>query len=247
MRVLGSSVRKGLSAALLGAGLLGLLAAPVVEASPSRIIILRHGEKLDAYKLCAAGQQRSLALRANYLGKDAANSLFANADAPSGMFAITLHTLELASPAAQSWGLPLQLYSVVPLPHLNQHAVTLQLNQRTQQAAQDVLTNPRWHGKTLVMVWEHKHIANAALEKAFPQEKITLRQLLNLDALPDVPTTWSGDNYDYFWVVDFANPDSNIPTGFTTIKQAFPAPYQDVPSNDWDKPEKASLRTGCKH
>lgn len=236
-----------LGAALVGAAVLGLIAAPVAEATPSRIIILRHGEKLDAYKLCAAGQQRSLALRANYLGKDAANSLFAEGEEPSGIFAITLHTLELASPAAQSWGLPLQLYSVVPLPHLDQHAVTLQLNQRTQQAAQDVLTNPRWHGKTVVMVWEHDHIADMKLESAFPQEKVTLRQLLNLDALPNVPTTWLGGNYDYFWVVDYGNPNSTIPTQFTAIKQVFPAPYQNVPSNDWGMAEKASLRAGCQH
>ena len=239
--------RPSLGAALVGAAVLGLLAAPIVEATPSRIIILRHGEKLDAYKLCAAGQQRSLALRANYLGKNAASSLFATGQEPAGFFAITLHTLELISPAAQSWGLPLQLYSVVPLPHLGKQEVLQQLNLRTQQAAQDVFNHPRWDGKTVVMAWEHDHIANQALENKFPQEKVTLRQLLNLDALPQVPQTWPGDNYDYFWIVDYDTPGSATPTRFTAMKQVFPAPYQSVPSNDWGKPEKASLRAGCMH
>jgi hypothetical protein len=31
------------------------------------------------------------------------------------------------------------------------------LNRRTQEAAQDLMTNPQWQAKT--MVWEHKHIA----------------------------------------------------------------------------------------
>ena len=40
-------------------------------AAPSRIIILRHGEKADSWKLCEIGEQRAKALALNYLGKDA--------------------------------------------------------------------------------------------------------------------------------------------------------------------------------
>ena len=54
------------------------------------------------------------------------------------------------------------------------------------------------------MVWEHKHIANEKLEAKFEGEAVTLRKLLKLDILPGVPKTWPGDNYDYFWIVDFA-------------------------------------------
>lgn len=62
-----------------------------------------------------------------------------------------------------------------------------------------------------------------------------MRQLLNLDQLPpsvQVPATWPDDNYDYFWIVDYDTPGSPIPTGVTMQKQIFPAPYQQVPSND---------------
>ena len=232
-----------------GVVLLGLILAPLVaEAVPKEIIILRHGEKQDSYRLCSVGQLRSLALQANYLGKGAASSLFPNGTGPDGIFAITLHTLELASPTAQSWGIPMQLYSVVPLSGLNPKEVVLQLNLRTQQAAQDVLTNPKWDDKTVVMVWEHDHIAKKKLEKAFPNERVTLRQLLNLDKLPKsagVPETWSGGNYDYFWIVRYGNPGSDIPTGFTVKKQVFPQPYQAVPSNDWGKPEKLPRGSKC--
>lgn len=204
------------------------------------MIILRHGEKANGYALTAIGQQRALALQANYLGKNAAQSLFPDGTAPAAIFAITLHSLELISPAAQSWDMPIQLYSVVPGDGCTQSNEVTQLNQRTQQAAHDILTNPRRHGKTLVIAWEHDHIAREALEQQFPNERVTLRQLLNLDQLPPafkVPTTWPGDNYDYFWIVVYPNPESPIPNAFTMQKQIFPAPYQHVPSNDWGQPE----------
>lgn len=219
------------------------------QALPKEIIILRHGEKHNAYELCSIGQQRSLALRDYYLGKGAADSLFPAAGGPADFFAITLHTLELASPAAQSWGLPIQLYSVVPIKGLSDKEKLAQLNRRTQEAAHDVLTNPQWDGKIVVMVWEHDHIAKKKLEKQFPNEKVTLRQLLNLDKLPKsahVPKTWQGSNYDYFWIVDYGNPSSDVPTGFRAVKQVFPKPYQDVPHNDWGKPEGLSKGSGCK-
>lgn len=245
-KLLGSHAARRLGSGFLAA-LLGLVAA-AAEATPAKIIILRHGEKQDAYKLCPMGQERSLALRDYYLGKGAADSLFPAAG-PDGFFAITLHTLELASPAAQSWGLPLQLYSVVPLPNQDKDEQVRQLNQRTQETAREIMENPRWNGKTVVMVWEHNHIADKKLEKQFAPEKVTLRQLLNLDQLPDsaaVPKSWEGDNYDYFWIVEYGAPNSPTPTQFTAQKQEFPAPYQDVPANAWGKPEKPSP-PHCKH
>jgi hypothetical protein len=232
-------------AVLMGAILLSLFMAALAEAVPKRIIILRHGEKQDGYKLCPIGQQRSLALRANYLGKDAANSLFPDGAGPDGIFAVTMHTLELASPAAQSWDIPIRLYSVVPLLGLKKDAETLQLNQRTQQAANDLLTDPLWDGKTVVMVWEHDHIAKKKLEAQFPDEEVTLRQLLNLYTLPHVPEDWHGGNYDYFWIIDYENPGSVIPTKFIMQKQVFPPPYRVVPSNDWGTEENLPRSSWC--
>lgn len=212
---------------------------------PAQIIILRHGEKKDGYALCNVGQQRAQALTANYLGRGAEESLFPSGAGPSGFFAITLHSLELASPAAQSWNLPLITYSVVPGDGQTKTQETQQLNQRTQQAAEEVLTDPRWGGKTVVMSWEHKHIANEKLEQEFSGTEVTLRQLLNLDKLSGVPTTWPGTNFDYFWIVDYGNPGSPIPTKFTSVRQVFPAPYQAVPSNLWDTPEALPAGNDC--
>lgn len=174
-----------------------LAAADMASATPSRIIILRHGEKQNAWKLCSVGDARAAALAGSFLGKGAANSLFAEGETPAAFLAITLHTLELAAPTATTWGQPLVLYSVVPEPGVDKKATVAALNKRTQEAAKDVLTNPAYDGKTVVMVWEHDHIAQAKLAKEFKDEKVTLRQLFGLEALKGVPRTWPGVSYDY--------------------------------------------------
>ena len=72
------------------AALLSLIVLNSALAAPSRIIILRHGEKADDWKLCEIGQQRAKALALNYLGRDAAKSLFTEGSEPAFFFAITL-------------------------------------------------------------------------------------------------------------------------------------------------------------
>lgn len=213
-------------------------------ATPSRIIILRHGEKADEWKLCGVGQQRAKALAANFLGRDSKNSLFASGEQPAAFYAITLHTLELASPAAESWSMPITLFSAVPEEGKKNELSTKSLNRRTEQAVAALMADPNLNGKTVVMVWEHKHIANAKLEALFPGQKITLRQLLKLEELKDVPATWPSDNYDYFWIVDFAG-GSSTPTSFSMVKQSFEPPFDKLPSNDWDKRNHLKPASGC--
>jgi hypothetical protein len=222
--------------------LLGALAPSL--AAPARIIILRHGEKADKWKLCDIGEQRASALATNYLGQNAAKSMFAAGEEPAFFFAITLHTLELASPAVASWNKPIILYSVVPEAGLDKDEQTKELNRRTQEAASNIMLNPALNGKTVVMVWEHKHIANAKLEAKFEGEAVTLRKLLNLDVLADVPDTWPDATYDYFWIVDFPA-NSNVPSKFTMVKQEFGAPFASVPTNVWGTPNGLDESSGC--
>jgi hypothetical protein len=216
------------------------LCAASAYATPARIIVLRHGEKQDAWRLCAAGQARAAALVSSYLGKNSANSLFGS-DAPAAFIAITPHTLELATPAAASWGLPVTIYPVLPAPPLDKAAEIGLLNLQTRNAAADVLIDPRWAGKTVVMVWEHHHIADATLAQEYSPQSVTLRQLFGPGGLPDVPATWPGGNYDYFWIVDYAG-GSDTPTSFRMQKQVFPA-SAGVPENDWGV--ESALPPGC--
>jgi hypothetical protein len=96
----------------------------------------------------------------------------------------------------------------------------------------------------VVMVWEHHHIADAALEAKFADEAVTLRRLLKLDVLPGVPATWPNDNYDYFWIVDFAA-NSNVPTKVSMVKQTFGGAFASVPANDWGAPNGLQPSSGC--
>jgi hypothetical protein len=232
-------LKQGIIAAILFA-----LATSLASAAPARIIILRHGEKADSWKLCAIGEQRAAALAETYLGRTASQSLFRAGEPPAALVAITLHTLELAAPSALSWPLPIRLYSVVPEPSLSKADFTVQLNRRTQEAVADLMADRGLDGKTVVMVWEHDHIADAKLEAAFPGESVTLRQLLKLDSLADVPDTWPGSTYDYFWIVDFAK-GSPTPTGFAMQRQDFGAGFPTVPSNEWGKPNGMTKASGC--
>jgi hypothetical protein len=218
--------------------------APALSA-PSRIIILRHGEKANPSKLCETGAERAEALAETYLGAKATKSLFAGGEEPAFFFAITLHTLELAAPTVATWSKPIILYSVVPDESDDDDLHVKALNQRTQEAAGNIMQNPALNGKTVVMVWEHKHIANEKLEKKFEGEAVTLRKLLKLDILPGVPKTWPGDNYDYFWIVDFP-PNSNVPSKFTMVKQEFGGSFANLPQNDWDTPNGLDSSSGCK-
>jgi hypothetical protein len=232
-------------AALTAVALVAFCVASVsASATPRTVIVLRHGEKQNAYALCKTGLDRANALAVQYLGKGAANSLFSGSEEPAAFLAITLHTLELASPAAATWGLPVTMFSVMPGA---KGAFDTALNTRTQEAVRALMTDPRWSGKTVVLVWEHHHIADKALEGKFPGQRITLRQLLNLDKLAGVPETWPGQNYDYFWIVQYGAPGSDAPTSFQSVKQAFAAPFQSVPSNDWDTKEPLPRGSRCLH
>jgi hypothetical protein len=224
--------------------LLMLLAPASASAHPSEIIIARHAEKAGAYELCDMGTERAQALVHQYLGRGAAQSLFAPGQSPVAMMAITMHTIDTVSPVAQSWQMPVTAYTVIPKTGNKEQAEKIEENSRTQEAAHDVLTDPRYDGKIVVMIWEHQRIASAALEKKFAGQQITLRQLLHLDHV-GAPETWPDQTYDYFWIVHFASTQPE-PTSLDNVQQVFKAPFDDLPANKWGQPEPRHLAAGCR-
>ena len=232
---------RGVQALLIGCAMLCGLAMSAL-ALPKTVIILRHGEKENDFALCKVGVDRSLALAAQFLGQGARNSLFVSGERPAAFFAMTLHTLELASPAAATWEMPVTTFTAVPLPGVD---LTPQFNLRTQQAVGAVMDDPRYDGKTVVMVWEHRHIADKALELKFPDQKVTLRQLFNLDKLSDVPDTWPGQTYDYFWVVEFGAGGCVCRRVSRWCGSDFAEPFNKVPSNEWGKRAKLPMGNKC--
>lgn len=221
-----------------------LICPSAVLAQPARIILLRHAEKLNRHELCETGVQRAEALAHQFLGQGASNSLFAEGGKPAAFLAITPHTIETITPTAQSWDIPVKVYKVHDK-YEDDEAKEADLVRRTQEAARDVLADPRYDGKTVIITWEHNHIAKAKLEKDDPQEDVTFRQLLGLDRLADVPATWPDSNYDYFWIVDYASGDP-VPVRFQMVRQVFAPPFNRLPSNAWDASEPDHIEAGCK-
>ena len=225
-------------------GLIAMAASTAAFAQPSRLILMRHAEKHDAYALCEMGALRAEALAKQFLGRGAAPSLFGPGEKPEAFLAITLHPIETITPAAQSWSLPVTAYTVVPGEDEDDSAKEIDINKRTQEAARDVMSQSRYDGKIVVMTWEHKHIAKSKLEKAYPGEEVTLRQLFHLDQVAGAPKTWPDANYDFFWIVDFA-PRNPVPVGFRMVRQAFTAPFDKLPANEWEEPEPLHMEAGC--
>ena len=225
--------------------LAGVLSLGVTSAAaaPARIVVLAGGEAADDWRLCEIGSQRAQGLRYNYLGDKAARSLFKPDEPPAYFFAITPHTVAVATPAAESWRKPIINYSV--LPQDDEKKMAEAMNVRTRQAAGNILNNPALKGKTVVMVWDRRHIADRALDDKYQREAaVTLRQLLHLDILPGVPRNWPKDNHDYFWIIDFPE-NSNVPLKFEMVKQEFGKSFPKVPANDWGEPAKLDPESGC--
>src|SRR5262249_44003892 len=136
---------------------------------------------------------------------------------------VTLPRLELAAPAATTWSLPLTLYPVVP-PKVNKDTADQALNQVTQQVVTDLMSVP---GKARRWSW----CGSTSTSPTPSLGKVTLRQLLKLDKLKDVPD-WPSGNYDYFWIVNFAQGFGILPAS-TWMKQVFSGRFADLPSNEW--------------
>lgn len=217
-------------------------------ASPARLIIVRHGEKAGGLSLCSVGKERAQALAAQYLSPSSPMSLLKSAP-PAAIMAMTLHTVETARPIAKAWDMKLIAPPIGYVPIRNNRYFNGKLNVINQKVAQDLLDNPRWHGKTVVMVWEHFHIASEALEKEFAGEQATLRQLLHLDKVKSVPggvpKTWPNGNYNFFWILTYDRTDAKVPSSFKIVRQYFAEPYANLPSNDWGAPEPLPQGSGC--
>jgi hypothetical protein len=213
--------------AVIFAALAGVLGLQSAQAHPARIILLRHGEKRNSADLCSVGQLRAQALSDQYLGKGAPGNeaIFGGGGRPDAFFAITIHTQQTATPSARSWGEKLTVFSASDESDLDTQT----------KAAAAALNSPAYEGKTVVVVWEHKHIA----KKALNESDDTFWSLLNLRKISAdaAPKTWEGVNYDFFWIIDYTGPQ---PT-FVSLPQDYAAAADaQLPNNDWGAPVEAA-------
>lgn len=196
----------------------------------STLIILRHGEKPKGAKssleLSSTGKARAQFLAKRYLGRDAKASLFGSGK-PHAFFAITPHTIQTASPSAESWSLPVTAFCTTASAAEKQAALDI----RTQDAAK-VVARALAHGRDVVVVWEHHRIADARIG---PQT--TLWKLLNLGRI-GVPDTWPDDDYDSIWSIDCDG--SGKPKQFRASRQHFRLKRK--PAKPSAKPKKSKLK-----
>lgn len=201
----------------------------------SKLVILRHGEKPSgkdsALELSPAGKARAQFLAEAYLGKGATKTPF-GAAGPDVFFAITPHTIQTASPSAESWGLPVTAFCTTAKGSEKEAA----LDRRTQEAAARI-RRALTKGKDVVAVWEHHRIADARIDP-----KTTLRSLLNLDRA-GAPDTWPDHDYDTIW--SFACDKDGAPAKLTALAQQFvPAPQKHKPGKAKKKARKTSRKKG---
>lgn len=253
------SGRRGIRFAIALLSAVTLLWSGIASAVPARIVLLRHGEKGGPWTLCQVGRDRAQALVSYYVGKDARKSVFRPGETPRAILALSLHTLETIYPVADSWDLPVVFYAVMPELVDGRFLIRdSRLNARTREAVKDIMEKPEWAGQTLLVNWEHDHIARtepdptlAASEQdrtnfhiTSPEEKATLYALLGLDQLPGVPRTWPDNTYDYIWIIDF-DQKTGKPIAFSSMKEEFGPPFEQVPQNDWGKSEGLTAASGC--
>ncbi len=229
---------------ILGTSVLVVATTAMAAAAPARIVILTSAESADAWRLCEVGSQRAQGLRYNYLGDKAAKSFFSEETPPAYFFAVTPTTVATATPASSSWRKPIINYSV--LPQSDPTKLEEALHARTREAAGNILNNPALRDKTVVMVWDRRHIADPEYDAKYEREAaVTLRQLFHLDILPGVPSEWPSDTHDYFWIVDFPK-NSNVPLKFEMVKQDFGKSFPKVPANEWGEPAGLQAGSGCR-
>ncbi len=229
---------------ILAASVIVFATTAIAAAAPARIVILTSAEAADDWRLCEVGSQRAQGLRYNYLGDKAAKSFFSEEAPPAYFFAVTPTTVATATPASWSWRKPIINYSV--LPQSDPKKLEEALHARTREAAGNILNNPALRDKTIVMVWDRRHIADPEYEARFEREAaVTLRQLFRLDILPGVPLEWPADNNDYFWIIDFPK-NSNVPLKFEMVKQDFGKSFPKVPANEWGESSNLPADSGCR-
>ena len=131
------------------AALAGVLGAEAAHGATRAHHHISPRGKEDGAELCKVGKLRAQALAVQYLGKDAPgnDTIFGKGGQPDAFFAVTVHTQETAQPSAESWGKQLTVFSQGGL------------DKETKDAAA-ALDSTAYNGKIVVVVWEHKHIAD---------------------------------------------------------------------------------------
>ncbi len=158
-------------------------------ATPAEVILIRHGEKPPVgNELDPRGWQRANALVDYFITNPALTrygtpvAIYPMAQMKAGS---SIRAIQTVTPLAQKLG------------------ITLNLNftrDEYAKAAQDILDNPKYDGKMVLICWEHNVIPDFAAALG----------------LVGGPTTWDSAIYDRTWVLDFV---AGKPVQFSDLPQ----------------------------
>ena len=166
-----------------------LLAGSTAWATPAQILLIRHGEKPDTgNQLSDVGFQRAQALK-NYFETNPAVTRFGT---PVAIFAMKQDGVD---------GSARPIQTVTPL--ATDLKITINenyLKNDFQALAKEILSNPAYNGKMVLICWEHKVIPDIAQE---------------LGVSPR-PADWKGSDFSTVFQVDYT---ANKVTNFKTFSE----------------------------
>jgi hypothetical protein len=148
---------------------------PTLEALPNQVIIIRHAEKpSQGYELSQKGLER--------------------ADALVPYFLSTASLLDYGPPVAIYASQPTEdghsirsLMTITPLAQaLNQSPIALYGSEDIGPMADEIMANPDYEGKMVLICWEHDNIPDLA-------KKLGAK----------APSTWPDGAYDVDWVITY--------------------------------------------
>lgn len=175
-------MRKALRAAVLTAA--ALLCAAASHAAPSQVVIIRHAEKTGYdNELSEQGFKRARALVRFF----ASNPAVTRYGPPAAVYAAapkhedsSIRSIQTVTPLAEALGLKIKADYT---------------RGQVGKLVRDIMENPAYEGRMVLVCWQHGAIPDIALELA----------RYNGSAAPlqfSLPQSWPDEDFDRAWVLD---------------------------------------------
>lgn len=141
-----------------------------VFAFPAQVVLIRHAEKNGVEEvLSLKGRERAMALVPFFNG----NPKVLSYGVPAAVFAAPLaRTIQTVKPLVEDMNISL---------------IDTFAKSQLQPLASEILSNPDYEGKMIVVCWSHAD----------------LPQIASLLGVKKLPKAWSEETYDRLWVLNF--------------------------------------------
>lgn len=154
-------------------------------AAPAQVILIRHAEKPEiGNELSEKGFRRAEALVKFFQG------------APAVTQRGTPYAIYAAAPKNEDSSVR-SIQTVTPLARALGKTVNTEFTRgQTHKIAADIMENPAYTGKMVLICWQHGHIAEIVRELAAYGAS-------SADPQVSLPAAWPGEAFDRAWILDF--------------------------------------------